>query len=370
MSSRSRSPHFRSSNNRTPTNDLSLSPNTQKKQALWRQRRQMAETPDYEERKLSPARLSPYRNLSPARSRNLSNDPNYDANSWANEEDNDQLDVELDRYNRALEGLEAYKSQFKKFTPEIMDKENNDPEAQNNSVSSHRAGKNSVSPKRSNQKHGNHHAHHQNRRPNLQNNPNDNQGIDLHLLNQNKKFKKAVAIEDNPDVLIRRQKDIDYGKNQEVYAEYLRNVEKEDRTDLQPWTPDKYEKMTRRNWDKQVKIWRKQLHYWREPKPIQELLTPGTSPCTTPNRRRSPPRFLNPNITTETTENLKKPLFGDTIPADAMDDDAMTGFPTENVPFVSSSAINNMKTEALIDDNSNSCMSVTDDPGVPAAFRK
>ena len=80
-----------------------------------------------------------------------------------------------------------------------------------------------------------------------------------------------TEIEDNPDILIRRQKDIDYGKNQPVYDEYLKNVSKEMRSNQQPWTPDKYERMTRRNWDKQVKVWRKQLHHWKDPKTTEEL---------------------------------------------------------------------------------------------------
>jgi len=95
---------------------------------------------------------------------------------------------------------------------------------------------------------------------------------------------KPVEIERDADVLIRRQKVIDYGKNTDEYEEYIQNVPKPNRTDKQPWTPDKYQRMTRRNWDKQVKIWRKQLHYWREPRPISELLTPGTSPCPSPHR--------------------------------------------------------------------------------------
>merc|ERR1712050_212934 len=101
---------------------------------------------------------------------------------------------------------------------------------------------------------------------------------------------KPIEIENDADVLIRRQKDVDYGKNTVEYHEYIENVTKQQRRNEQPWTPDKYEKMTRRNWDKQVKIWRKQLHYWRDPKPVKELMTPGTSPCPSPHRRRSPER--------------------------------------------------------------------------------
>ena len=86
-----------------------------------------------------------------------------------------------------------------------------------------------------------------------------------------KSSNSKTEIEDNPDILIRRQKDIDYGKNQPVYDEYLKNVSKEMRSDRQPWTPDKYERMTRRNWDKQVRVWRKQLHNWKDPKTTEEL---------------------------------------------------------------------------------------------------
>lgn len=365
---RSRSPHFRS---HSPNNqDLSLSPTSSKKreekQALWRQRRQAAELDDYEQRCLSPARLSPYRCISPARSRINSNAKEVENNSesidWTNEENYDENDQYLERVQRALGGLENYKNQFNKYTvsdeniPE--NKENLDPiSTKVNQQQPLTNNINNKTPKSANNKR-------QNSNNNFQS-PTDDSLMP-------KKSSKTIQIEEDENVLIRRQKDIDYGKNQDIYCEYLQNVNKENRSDMQPWTPDKYEKMTRRNWDKQVRIWRKQLHYWKDPKPISELLTPGTSPCPSPVRRRSPGRmFLNPNNSMPTETNppksqLSRPLFGD------VDDDAMTGFPetiqTENI--LSSNAVSSMKKEDLMDDNSNSCMSVDADPGVPVAFRK
>jgi len=260
----------------------------------------------------------------------------------------DENDIYCDRAERAISGLEQYKKQFKQFTPEMQDKENVNPEAWPastppiNSKNSRRLSGSSNSGKSS----------HPRIRP--------------------------VSIEDDHNVLIRRQKDIDYGKNQSVYAEYLQNVEKEDRSDRQPWTPDKYEKMTRRNWDKQIKIWRKQMHYWRDPKPIQELMTPGTSPCPSPHRRRSPERegnafgFSKPENLPGPSGSargptLNKALFGNTIKDEFNDENAMSGFPESNI--LSENAKNVMKKEETMDDNSNSCMSVSEDI-VPVMFRK
>ena len=266
---RSRSPHFR---RHAASPKPPLSP---KSDALWRQRRQVAEKEDYDQRKLSPARLSPYRSISP-----VSRNQELEKGSWAEEEEIDDDDIYLDRHERAMSGLDDYKKQFKKFTP-MANKENITPVIADSPFETNAS---PVSPKRSNSYGGRHGSGGKN----SQNRPRSRNASD-----HRPTYKpRPVAIEEDPDVLVRRQKDVDYGKNQPVYAEYLQNVEKSDRTDMQPWTPDKYEKMTRRNWDKQVKIWRKQLHYWREPKSVTELMTPGTSPCPSPHRRRSPPRFL------------------------------------------------------------------------------
>jgi len=337
---RSRSPHFSRTKSVSPVDlNQQKSPeslyNRNNKEALWRQRRQVAEHEDYEQRRLSPARLSPYRSLSPNRKA---------PTSWAefDEEDNDEY---LERCERAFSDLENYKNKFKRYTPE-HNKENYLPDG--NEVKS---SKNSSS---GNGKYSN--SRRSTPSPNLV-------------------PPKAIEIEQDMDVLIRRQKDIDYGKNQEVYADYLTKLDKKDRLDNQPWTPDKYEKMTRRNWDKQVKIWRKQLHYWEDPKPISELLTPGTSPCPSPHRRKSPIRFFsndlknNSDLDFENTANVFKPqpifqkaLFLNNVKSDVK---------TENLPE-SSKNKNTAMSEFDMDENSVSHMScdANDIVTLPAIFRK
>lgn len=307
---RSRSPHMRRHSPHRP-----VSPN--EKKALWRRRREAAEADDYRER-LSPNRQ---RAISPSLS------PNRDRkDSWAAEDEQDN-DEWLGRAERALGGLNRYEQEFKRYTPDAMEKENQNPRfsAKAPSTPIGASGKpirpRSVSP-------------------------------------------KPVDIEKDVDVLMRRQKDIDYGKNTENYQQYITDVPKRERLDMQPWTPDKYEKMTRRNWDKQVKIWRKQLHYWREPKPVTELMTPGTSPCPSPHRNRSPEREPQPSTSA-------RALFVED------DECAMDSFANQQTqqPILSQAALNLIQREGsfnMEDDNSNSRMScdAPDEPMLPAAFKK
>lgn len=309
---RSRSPHMR--DRRSPNkrkNSEQLSPNRGESKPLWRRRREEAEADDYKER-LSPNRKQ---SISPCRERR---------ESWheLDEDDNDEYTA---RAERAFSGLNRYEKKFKKYTPDVLNKENNQ-NFSNQSTTPTR--ERSLSP-------------------------------------------KPVEIESDGIVLIRRQKDIDYGKNTAEYMEYVDTVKKTDRKNEQPWTPDKYEKMTRRNWDKQVKIWRKQLHYWRDPKPVKELMTPGTSPCPSPHRRRSPERDSNPS---------SRQLFK------LEDDDcAMDGIPTtlDNSnkqqqqqqqpssgvqPILSQAALTSVKGEHdEMDDGSRMSCDMSD---VPTAFKK
>ncbi|XP_065216596.1 enolase-phosphatase E1 [Planococcus citri] len=67
-------------------------------------------------------------------------------------------------------------------------------------------------------------------------------------------------VERNPDILARRQKQIDYGKNTLGYQNYCQRVPKFKRTKDDPKTPPKHLKLSRRAWDGLVKNWRVKLH--------------------------------------------------------------------------------------------------------------
>ncbi|KAG8327445.1 hypothetical protein J6590_020146 [Homalodisca vitripennis] len=71
--------------------------------------------------------------------------------------------------------------------------------------------------------------------------------------------------ETSEEVLNRRQKQIDYGKNTAGYARYCEMVPQHKRELCHPITPPKYLKCSRRNWDGMIRAWRRRLHDWDPP---------------------------------------------------------------------------------------------------------
>uniref|UniRef100_A0A0K8SEU8 Histone RNA hairpin-binding protein RNA-binding domain-containing protein n=2 Tax=Lygus hesperus TaxID=30085 RepID=A0A0K8SEU8_LYGHE len=81
----------------------------------------------------------------------------------------------------------------------------------------------------------------------------------------NGKRRERRDAETDPEVLARRQKQIDYGKNTLGYERYRELVPKEQRNKMHPKTPPIGIKFSRRAWDGLIRVWRQRLHFWDSP---------------------------------------------------------------------------------------------------------
>ena len=87
-----------------------------------------------------------------------------------------------------------------------------------------------------------------------------------------------MIFENELEIVKKRQKQIDIGKNTLSYGNYIQSVPRDQRIPSEhPQTPNKHQKCSTRSWDGQIKQWKSLLHKWDPPnraKIIQKLQEP------------------------------------------------------------------------------------------------
>lgn len=82
---------------------------------------------------------------------------------------------------------------------------------------------------------------------------------------------RQVECESDPEILARRTKQIEIGKNTLAYNKYITALPKHLKQKGQPGTPNKFDKFSRRRWDGLIKAWKIKLHSWENPQSCKSL---------------------------------------------------------------------------------------------------
>uniref|UniRef100_A0A0N5AKH0 SLBP_RNA_bind domain-containing protein n=1 Tax=Syphacia muris TaxID=451379 RepID=A0A0N5AKH0_9BILA len=95
-------------------------------------------------------------------------------------------------------------------------------------------------------------------------------------------------------IIDKRTKEIEKAKEKPVYARYLAEVPRAERTKEHPKTPNKFINYSRRSWDSQVRRWKRSLYIWGGEEP--------TASCNTSCCGDAPESDLD---TTDDTEDIR-----------------------------------------------------------------